>query len=135
MDRPPFRADQVGSLLRPEDRWRGLRARFKRGEVDAQHAACRRRPRGARSRAAAAVDLGLQAVTDGEFRRDWWHLDFLSQLDGVTLKHNEGEKVQDRRPERAAADPDRDRSHRLLAADHGGGLRLLKSVTAADGRR
>jgi 5-methyltetrahydropteroyltriglutamate--homocysteine methyltransferase len=36
----------------------------------------------------------LQAVTDGEFRRDWWHLDFLSQLDGVTLKHNEGEKFK-----------------------------------------
>src|SRR4030095_2949964 len=33
-------------------------------------------------------------VTDGEFRRDWWHLDFLAQLDGVTLRHNEGEKFK-----------------------------------------
>jgi 5-methyltetrahydropteroyltriglutamate--homocysteine methyltransferase len=39
-------------------------------------------------------DIGLQSITDGEFRRDWWHLDFLGQLDGVTLKHNEGPKFK-----------------------------------------
>ena len=38
--------------------------------------------------------IGLLAVTDGEFRRDWWHLDFLAQLDGVTLQHNEGPKFK-----------------------------------------
>ena len=37
---------------------------------------------------------GLQSVTDGEFRRDWWHLDFLSQLDGVTLVDNGGQKFK-----------------------------------------
>ncbi len=42
--KPPFRADQVGSLLRPESLAQ-LRARFKRGEVDAAHAACSRGPR------------------------------------------------------------------------------------------
>jgi len=36
--------------------------------------------------------IGLQGVTDGEFRRDWWHLDFLSQLEGVTLKALSGPK-------------------------------------------
>ena len=38
--------------------------------------------------------IGLQSITDGEFRRDWWHLDFLAQLDGVTLQDNPGPKFQ-----------------------------------------
>jgi 5-methyltetrahydropteroyltriglutamate--homocysteine methyltransferase len=36
--------------------------------------------------------IGLEAVTDGEFRRAWWHLDFLEQLEGVTLRENPGPK-------------------------------------------
>src|SRR4029077_4788810 len=36
--------------------------------------------------------VGLQAITDGEFRRDWWHLDFMVQLDGVTAVANPGPK-------------------------------------------
>ncbi|MDX1376862.1 MAG: 5-methyltetrahydropteroyltriglutamate--homocysteine S-methyltransferase, partial [Burkholderiales bacterium] len=36
--------------------------------------------------------IGLEGVTDGEFRRDWWHLDFLSRLEGVTLRENPGPK-------------------------------------------
>ena len=92
MKHPPFRADQVGSLLRPA--WLAqTRARWKAGEVDAQVL------REAEDRAVAEIvrrqhDIGLQAITDGEFRRDWWHLDFLGQLDGVTLKHNEGPKFK-----------------------------------------
>jgi 5-methyltetrahydropteroyltriglutamate--homocysteine methyltransferase len=38
--------------------------------------------------------VGLRAVTDGEFRRDWWHLDFLAQLDGVSVKTNDGERFK-----------------------------------------
>src|SRR5262245_48528924 len=34
--------------------------------------------------------IGLESVTDGEFSRDWWHLDFMAQLDGVTLRKNPG---------------------------------------------
>jgi len=89
---PPYRADQVGSLLRPES-LAAMRARFKRGEVDcatlrsAEDAAVREVVR-------RQQQIGLTAVTDGELRRDWWHLDFLSQLDGVTLKHHEGEKFK-----------------------------------------
>jgi len=90
--RPPFRADQVGSLLRPEGLTR-LRAQQRRGEVSA------RALRDAEDAAVREVverqqQIGLAAVTDGELRRDWWHLDFLSQLDGVTLTHNEGEKFK-----------------------------------------
>src|SRR5205085_10583296 len=36
--------------------------------------------------------IGLESVTDGEFSRDWWHLDFLAQLEGVTLRENPGPK-------------------------------------------
>jgi 5-methyltetrahydropteroyltriglutamate--homocysteine methyltransferase len=86
----PFRADHVGSLLRPA--WLAEeRARWRRGEIDAPTL------RAAEDRAIGeAVQrqeaIGLQSITDGEFRRDWWHLDFLSQLDGVTLKENPGPK-------------------------------------------
>ncbi|HEU5297276.1 MAG TPA: 5-methyltetrahydropteroyltriglutamate--homocysteine S-methyltransferase [Burkholderiaceae bacterium] len=89
---PPFRADQVGSLLRPAA-LADLHAKGKRGEVD------RRTVRDGEDTAVRDVvkrqqQIGLRAVTDGELRRDWWHLDFLSQLDGVTLKVNEGEKFK-----------------------------------------
>ena len=89
---PPFRADHVGSLLRPAALAQ-LRTRHKQGEVNA------RTLREAEDAAVREVvlrqqQIGLSAVTDGELRRDWWHLDFLSQLDGVTLKHNEGEKFK-----------------------------------------
>jgi 5-methyltetrahydropteroyltriglutamate--homocysteine methyltransferase len=89
---PPYRADQVGSLLRPAA-LAETRARHKRGEVDA--ATLRRAEDDAVREAVRRQEaIGLQAVTDGEFRRDWWHLDFLAQLDGVTLKHNAGEKFK-----------------------------------------
>jgi 5-methyltetrahydropteroyltriglutamate--homocysteine methyltransferase len=82
----------VGSLLRPTA-LADLRARSKRGEADG------RQLREAEDAAVRDVvkrqqQIGLRAVTDGELRRDWWHLDFLSQLDGVTLKSNEGEKFK-----------------------------------------
>jgi 5-methyltetrahydropteroyltriglutamate--homocysteine methyltransferase len=68
--RPPFRADHVGSLLRPFAKER---------TVTEQR-------RAIREAVARQESIGLEAVTDGEFSRDWWHLDFLSQLDGVALK-------------------------------------------------
>ncbi len=92
MSRPPFRADQVGSLMRPPG-VSTARAAYKRGELDAD---------ALRDVEDAAIEevvrrqesIGLRAVTDGEFRRDWWHLDFLSQFDGVRLSTNEGEKFK-----------------------------------------
>jgi 5-methyltetrahydropteroyltriglutamate--homocysteine methyltransferase len=88
----PFRADQVGSLLRPAE-LAATRARFRRGEVDAatlQAAEDQAITEAVRRQEA----IGLQSITDGEFRRDWWHLDFLAHLDGVTLKDNPGPKFQ-----------------------------------------
>src|SRR5919106_3444164 len=79
--RPPFRADHVGSLLRPP----GLAQARKQKDTAFQQAAIR-------EVVLKQEALGLEAITDGEFSRDWWHLDFLAQLDGVTLKENPGPK-------------------------------------------
>jgi 5-methyltetrahydropteroyltriglutamate--homocysteine methyltransferase len=88
----PFRADHVGSLLRPVELAQ-TRARFKRGEVD--RAALRAAEDSAiRDAVARQEAIGLRGITDGEFRRDWWHLDFLARLEGVQLQLNEGPKFR-----------------------------------------
>jgi 5-methyltetrahydropteroyltriglutamate--homocysteine methyltransferase len=90
--KPPFRADQVGSLLRPAA-LAEARRHWKAGTIDA--AALRRAEDEAVLDAVRRQEsVGLRSVTDGEFRRDWWHLDFLSRLDGVELQHNEGPKFK-----------------------------------------
>ncbi len=93
MAKPPFRADQVGSLLRP-DALRAVRARFKRGEVDA--AALKAAEDAAIVEAVRKQEeIGLQSITDGEFRRDWWHLDFMAGFAGVELVTNPGPKFKE----------------------------------------
>jgi 5-methyltetrahydropteroyltriglutamate--homocysteine methyltransferase len=85
-DKPPFRADHVGSLLRPKEL---LQARedHKAGRLDA--AALRRIEDDAiRNAVRMQEEIGLKGVTDGEYRRASWHMDFLYQVGGVT-------KVQD----------------------------------------
>jgi len=80
--RPPFRADHVGSLLRPEA-LKAARRRFADGQLDAAGLAAvedREIERVIRRQ----QNIGLQSVTDGEWRRSWWHLDFLWGLDGVS---------------------------------------------------
>src|SRR3712207_9270560 len=72
---PPFRADHVGSLLRPQ-RLLDARARSAAGEIDAAEL------RGIEDEAIADVvrlqgDVGLRTATDGEFRRASWHMDFI----------------------------------------------------------
>jgi 5-methyltetrahydropteroyltriglutamate--homocysteine methyltransferase len=83
---PPFRADHVGSLLRPQ---RLLQARddFKDGRIDAEEL------RGIENEAIREVvakqeEVGLRSATDGEFRRASWHMDFIYQLGGVTRAHD-----------------------------------------------
>jgi len=80
---PPFRADHVGSLLRPPA-LQEARRRAAAGDIDATDLravedAC------IRDVVALQESLGLQVVTDGEFRRTWWHFDFLSGFDGFEL--------------------------------------------------
>jgi 5-methyltetrahydropteroyltriglutamate--homocysteine methyltransferase len=85
--RPPFRADHVGSLLRPAA-LKEARLKHERGEIDAAAL------RAVEDEAIAAVirkqeAVGLRAVTDGEFRRASWQTDFLIALDGVESYYGE----------------------------------------------
>jgi 5-methyltetrahydropteroyltriglutamate--homocysteine methyltransferase len=78
--RPPFRADHVGSLLRPPA-LKNARAQFGSGAMTAADLAALEDREIARIIAKQEA-IGLSAVTDGEFRRSWWHLDFLWGLQG-----------------------------------------------------
>jgi len=86
--KPPYRADQVGSLLRPAELAQARQA-WKQGALDAAKLK-QIEDRCIRDAVKRQEAIGLEAVTDGEFRRDWWHLDFLGRLDGVTLRQNGG---------------------------------------------
>ena len=88
---PPFRADHVGSLLRPRE-LAVARASHKAGTLTADAL------RAVEDRCIAAAirrqeEVGLRAATDGEYRRAFWHFDFVSGLDGVELYEPE-QKVQ-----------------------------------------
>ena len=80
MKKPPFRADHVGSFLRPKELIEA-RAKRKDGEISAAEL------RAVEDEAIKGVvkfqeGLGLKGITDGEFRRRFFHVDFLTQLDG-----------------------------------------------------
>jgi 5-methyltetrahydropteroyltriglutamate--homocysteine methyltransferase len=79
---PPFRADHVGSLLRPPE-LHAARDDFAQGRIDAAEL---RAVEDEAIRAAVRLqeDVGLRSATDGEFRRASWHMDFILQLDGIT---------------------------------------------------
>ncbi|HEV7870052.1 MAG TPA: 5-methyltetrahydropteroyltriglutamate--homocysteine S-methyltransferase [Modestobacter sp.] len=88
---PPFRADHVGSLLRPKALL-DARARFAAGDLDAAAL------RGVEDAAIADVvrlqrDVGLATATDGEFRRATWHMDFIYAINGITRVEGEGRPV------------------------------------------
>ena len=79
--KPPFRADHVGSLLRPAA-VKDAREKRAKGEITVAEL------KAVEDREIERVikkqeEIGLKAVTDGEFRRSWWHLDFLWGLEGV----------------------------------------------------
>jgi 5-methyltetrahydropteroyltriglutamate--homocysteine methyltransferase len=78
---PPFRADQVGSLLRPTS-LKEARARRDRGEITSAELAAIEDAAIERI-IARQEEIGLRSATDGEFRRSMWHFDFLERLDGV----------------------------------------------------
>ena len=91
-DKPPFRADHVGSLLRPPQLL-DARERHAKGEIDDAEL------RGVEDEAIRDVvklqeDVGLRSATDGEFRRASWHMDFIYQLGGVTKVLDSTLKVQ-----------------------------------------
>ena len=81
--RAPFRADHVGSLLRPHE-LHDMREQVRVGKAPAA------KLKDAEDRLIRDVvklqeDLGLASITDGEFRRDWWHIDFIAGFDGIEL--------------------------------------------------
>src|SRR5437773_4538777 len=94
---PPFRADHVGSLLRTAP-LKEARARRENGEISADEL------KAIENREISAIirkqeDIGLRAVTDGEFRRAFWNYDFLGKLDGVEAYLGERKiKFQGRQP-------------------------------------
>src|SRR5262245_40795634 len=92
MIRPPFRAEHVGSLLRPAE-LREARARANTGTLTRAHLA-EVEDRCIRAAVAKQEALGLRVVSDGEYRRDFWHLDFLRQLPGVGLAPVTGPKFK-----------------------------------------
>ena len=81
LGKPPFRADHVGSFLRPES-VKEARKQLQDKEIT---------PEALRLAEDEAIvqlvekqkQCGLRAVTDGEFRRSWWHLDFFARLQGI----------------------------------------------------
>ena len=78
----PSRADHVGSLLRPE-RLKTARAQARNGSITREQLrvvqeACVREVVG------GLESTGMQVITDGEFSRDWWHIDFLAAFEGVS---------------------------------------------------
>ncbi|HZC73136.1 MAG TPA: 5-methyltetrahydropteroyltriglutamate--homocysteine S-methyltransferase [Jatrophihabitans sp.] len=85
---PPFRADHVGSLLRPKHL---LDARAAQAAGDIERAELRAiEDRAIREVVRLQEDIGLQSATDGEFRRTSWHMDFIYQLQGV---HRTDQKI------------------------------------------
>jgi 5-methyltetrahydropteroyltriglutamate--homocysteine methyltransferase len=79
----PFRADHVGSLLRPAA-LHELREQVRKKEI-ALEKLKEAEDRHIREVVKLQEDLGLPAITDGEFRRDWWHIDFIAGFDGIEL--------------------------------------------------
>jgi 5-methyltetrahydropteroyltriglutamate--homocysteine methyltransferase len=79
--KPPFRADQVGSFLR-SDALKEARAKREKGQITADQL---RKVEDAEIEKLIKKqeDIGMQLVTDGEYRRAWWHFDFLEGLGGV----------------------------------------------------
>jgi 5-methyltetrahydropteroyltriglutamate--homocysteine methyltransferase len=129
---PPYRADHVGSFLRPQ-RLLEARERHARGEIDAE--ALREVEDDAiREVVRRQEEVGLEGITDGEFRRTFFHVDFLEQLDGVevvegsftaTFRRDDGTEVGFKPPTMRVVAPLRHR-HSIQGPD----FDFLKSVTA-----
>ena len=84
MPTPPYRADHVGSLLRPAEVAAARKAHFEDKTMSAEEL------RAVEDKAIPQLirmqeEVGLKAVTDGECRRSWWHYDFMGMLDGLEL--------------------------------------------------
>ncbi|SDP41829.1 5-methyltetrahydropteroyltriglutamate--homocysteine methyltransferase [Actinopolyspora xinjiangensis] len=97
---PPYRADHVGSLLRPSY-LRSAREEFSAGRLSTE-ALRETEDRAVREVVAMQEEIGLSTATDGEFRRSTWHMDFIYKLDGISASettmsvrfHNEAGDIE-----------------------------------------
>jgi 5-methyltetrahydropteroyltriglutamate--homocysteine methyltransferase len=126
---PPFRADHVGSLLRPPEL---LEARAKRQAGEISATALREvEDRSIRDAVALQESIGLCGITDGEYRRTYFHIDFLEKLEGVAVrggiatKFHRHDKEIDFAPPRLEVVGTLRRSRPIAGAD----FDFLKSVT------
>lgn len=85
--KPPYRADQVGSFLRSAA-IKDARAKRENGEITADQLR-KVEDEEIRKLIKKQEEVGLQLATDGEYRRSWWHFDFLGLLDGVKLAESD----------------------------------------------
>ncbi len=83
--KPPFRADEVGSLLRPQ-KIKEARAKLEKGGISADDLR-KIEDMEIEKVVHKQASIGLKLATDGEFRRSWWHFDFLAKLTGCELYH------------------------------------------------
>lgn len=96
----PFKADHVGSFLRTEA-IKEARTAFAKGDIDKQ-ALKAVEDEEIEKLVQKEIKVGLKSITDGEFRRSWWHLDFLSGLEGVEefeteyISHFKGAKTKNK---------------------------------------
>ncbi len=90
MPTPPFRADHVGSLLRPEPVKAARQKFYKEHSIPADDLRAAEDD-GIKSLVAMQQDVGLKAVTDGEARRSFWHYDFMGGLTGFELEERDPE--------------------------------------------
>jgi 5-methyltetrahydropteroyltriglutamate--homocysteine methyltransferase len=132
--RAPFRADHVGSLLRPPELI-AARTRKQAGEISA--AALREvEDRCIRDAVALQERVGLRGITDGEFRRTYFHIDFLEQIEGIVVrggmptKFHRGDQEIDFAPPRLEVVGKLRRPRPIAGAD----FEFLKSVTRRVGR-
>ena len=88
---PPYRADHVGSLLRPESVKMARKRHYEDDKMDAAEMAAIEDD-AIRDVIQQQEDAGLMAVTDGEFRRSFWHYDFMGGLTGLELEERDPEE-------------------------------------------
>lgn len=93
---PPFRHAHVGSFLRPAS-IHAARSQYAAGEIDAS-ALRQIEDREIATHVASLLAHNVDEITDGEFRREYFHLDFLKHIDGITISKNTLEQQQGRVP-------------------------------------
>ena len=91
--KPPYRADHVGSLLRPETVKAARRKLYEDKSISAAELNAVE-DEAIRQQVKLQEDAGLKCVTDGETRRSWWHFDFMGMLNGLDIIEREGGGIQ-----------------------------------------